>query len=56
MTKTVEKICASCQFYDYHRFSPFGGFCAIDHDSIEKSVSVEPTDSCDQWLEIDDLK
>lgn len=56
MTKTVEKICATCEFYDVIRCIGNAGVCTLDPNATSQSVIVEPTDSCDQWLEIDDLK
>lgn len=56
MTKTVEKICATCEFYDVIRCINTAGICTLDPSATSQSVIVEPTDSCDQWLEIDDLK
>ena len=56
MTKTVDKICATCEFYDVIRCIGNAGVCTLDSSATSQSVIVEPTDSCDQWLEIDDLK
>jgi hypothetical protein len=56
MTKTVQKICATCEFYDVIRCVGDFGVCTLDPHATSQSMIVEPTDSCDQWLEIDDLK
>ena len=56
MAKTIEKICATCEFYDVIRCIGNAGVCTLDTSATSQPVIVEPTDSCDQWLEIDDLK
>lgn len=51
----MKKTCSTCQFYAIRRISDVG-VCTLDPYAVEEQLTVEPTDSCDQWLEIDDLK
>ena len=51
----AENICATCEFYDVMRGIGNAGICTLDPSATTQSI-VEPTDSCDRWLTIQNVQ